>query len=289
MKMTLKKSIVTGMLFLLLPLIVSAQAFLLEDYPADKARITLKYMHPNLKDLSYIHYHQDEISVYSGVYDLSFNFRLAGKRKVNLEVSLPLLVNHLKTEPLYGPQREAMIGNLYVGFQYRLKATPKKGTTLSAGVYLGTTPDNKHDTYSMALHTSFIGFADYQAHRLILTGNMASYHTTGPFRFGYEAGPAMVFETENAGYMEPFLYIHYGIFGSFRAAFVTLRAELAGFLVVAGEREGLNMSPDTKTVAVGAHFGRGRIRPGLFYKKCLTERNRRRVNDVLGFQIQFLL
>lgn len=286
MKMPHKKSIFTAILIFLLPLIASAQAFMLEDWPADRARITFKYLHPNLTHILY----QNDLSVYSGNYYLSLNLPVKGNPRLNLEATLPLLVNHLKTEPIYGKQRETMIGSLYLGFQYKLKSTtPKKGTTLSAGVYLGTTPDNKYDTYFMALYTNFIGFAGYQAHELIPTFNIASYRVLGHFRFGWEAGPAILFETENAGYIDPFLYLHYGVFGSFQTAYVTLRAELAGFMIVAGDKEHLNMSPDTNTVAVGAHFNRGRFRPGVFYKKCLVAKNRREVKDVLGFQIQFLL
>jgi len=286
MRIPHKRSIITAIFIFLLPLTAFSQAFMLEDWPADRARITFKYLHPDLTHII----NQDDLAFYSGNYYLSFNFPVKGNPRLNLEATLPFLVNHLKTEPVYGKQREAMIGNLYLGFQYRLKSkSPKKGTALSAGVYLGTTPDNKYDTYFMALYTHFIGFAGYQAHRLIPTFNIASYRVLGHFRIGWEAGPAMLFETENAGYMDPILYFHYGVFGSIRTAYVTFRVELAGFMVVAGEKDHLNMSPDTNTAAVGAHFGRGRFRPGVFYKKCLVAKNRREVKDVLGFQIQFLL
>lgn len=283
MKMLFKKSVLVGILFLLLPLMSSAQAFMLEDWPADRLRVTLKYLHPNLTGVIY----QNDLTFYAGVYDLSINLPVSRNRRWNLEVSLPLLVNKMKTKPIYWDQSEIITGELYLGFQYKLKATPKKGTSLSAGLYLGTTPDNNHHTYDMALNTNFVGFPKYQGDR-ILTTNIASYLVMGRFRFGWQAGLAS-FVSADRGYMDPLLYLHYGGFGSFRLDFVTLRVELAGFMILAGERDHLNMADSTNTVAFGAHFGRGRIRPGIFYKKCLTEENRREVKDVLGFQIQMIL
>ncbi|MCP5106530.1 MAG: hypothetical protein GY950_24310 [bacterium] len=289
MKILSKTLLIWGILFLLLPLTVTAQAFMLEDWPTEKLRVTLKYLHPNVADLSnrpYLSYLND-LTFYSGVYDLSINLPISGNRRWNFEASMPLLVNNMKTEPIYWHQREIMIGELYLGLQYKLKSTPKKGTTISAGLYMGTTPDNNHYTYDMALNTNFVGFPKYQGDR-ILTTNIASYLAMGRFRIGWQAGLASFVSADN-GYMDPILYIHYGFFGSYRFSFVTLRAELAGFTVIAGEKDHLNMSPNTNSVAVGANFGKGRIRPGIFYKRCLVEKYRREVKDVLGFQIQFLL
>lgn len=119
--------------------------------------------------------------------------------------------------------------------------------------------------------------------------NYLSYASLGKFELGYETGLAMTIGDE--GYIEPIAYLRYGFYGSFRAGDFTFRTELAGFVVLAGAAgdEDTGIEPSTNSIAVGVRYGRGSIRPSLFYMRCLTEKLRYNVKDVVGFQLQFLL
>lgn len=281
------KGIIIGMFLLFLPMLVSAQWFMMDEWFGERTRITLKFLYPNLTPLVYENYYQErDLAIGQGVYDLSINIPIKyGKSRLNLEASFPLVINN-KSNIIYSLEENTLRGNLYLGLQW--KHPKKKRVAVSIGAYFPTATNDRWQTYWFALHTDWVGFAKYQAHRLILTANYHSYLRLGKFDIGYEVGPATFFETKNAGYMDPILYIHYGLFGMFRAGVVTFRAELAGFEILAGEKTS-NVDIFTNNIAFGIRFGRGSIRPSIFYMRNLKEKRRRDVIDVLGFQLQFLL
>ena len=281
------KGIITMIFLLILPIIASAQWFMMEEWFGEKPRITLKFLHPNLVPIYYQDYNLErDISIINGIYDLSINVPVKfGKSRFNFEASFPLVSNN-KSNIFFDLEKNTLMGNLYLGLQWKLPK--KKRTAVSIGAYFPTATNNRWQTYWFALHTDWVGFAKYQAYRFILTANYHSYLRLGKFDIGYEVGPATFFETENSGYMDPVLYIHYGLFGMFRAGIVTFRAELAGFEILAGEKNS-NIDIFTNNIALGVRFGRGSIRPSIFYMRNLREKRREDVKDVIGFQLQFLL
>jgi hypothetical protein len=280
------KGIILGILLLFLPIMLSAQWFMMEEWFGEKPRITLKFLHPNLVQKVYqdINF-EPEISIINGIYDLSINIPFkSGKSKFNLEASFPVVFNS-KNNIFYDYDKNTITGNIYFGVQW---TPPKKERVgISIGAYFPTTTNDEWQTYWFALHTDWIGFAKYQAYRFILTANYHSYLRLGKFDIGYEGGPATFFETENSGYMDPILYLHYGFFGMYRAGILTFRVELAGFEILAGEKTS-NVDIFTNNIALGVRFGRGSIRPSIFYMRNLREKRRSDVKDVIGFQLQYV-
>jgi len=278
-KRSIMKGIISGMFLLFLPLLASAQWFMLQEWPGDRMRITLKFLHPNL-DQNY--YYQKSLSLFSGIYDLSINMPVKSSNgRVNLEASFPIAVNSINNE--------TMRGNLYLGVQWK-HSRKRNNSILSIGVYFPTGTDDRWPTHFIALPTDPISFPKYAGKMSAFTVNYLTYASLGKFELGYEMGPAMIMGDE--GYMEPMAYLRYGFYGSFRAGDFTFRTELAGFLVLAGaagDEDNPNIEPFTNSIAVGVRYGRGSIRPSIFYMRCLTEEMRHDVKDVLGFQLQFLL
>ncbi|MCI0470363.1 MAG: hypothetical protein L0Y73_01750 [Candidatus Aminicenantes bacterium] len=280
------KGIIIGMCLLFLPMLASAQWFMMDEWFGEKTRVTLKFLHPNLVPQHYLDANfKPDISVINGIYDLSINIPFkSGKSRFNFEASFPFVFNS-KNNIYYNIEKNTIAGNLYLGLQWKLPK--KKRTAVSIGAYLPTATDNRWYTYWFALHTDWTGFAKYQAGQVILTANYHSYLSLGKFDIGYEVGPATFFETGESGYMDPVLYIHYGLYGMYRAGIVTIRTELAGFEILAGEKTS-SVDNFPSNIALGVRFGRGSIRPSLFYMRNLKEERREEVKDVLGFQLQFV-
>lgn len=279
-KRLIMKGIIGVMFFVFLPLFVSAQWFMMQEWPENKTRITLKFLRPNL-DEKYYDYYQKHLSLFSGIYDLSINLPVyKSKGRLNFEASFPIAVNSL--------ENETMRGNLYLGFQWK-HSRKKNNSIISFGAYLPTGTDNRWPTFFIALSADNIAFPKYQGKMWAFTANYLSYAKLGKFELGYEMGPGMAIGDE--GYIEPILYLHYGFYGAFRTGDFTFRAELAGFLVVAGAAsdEDTSIESNSNSIAIGVRYGRGVIRPAIFYMRSLNKIVRHDVKDVLGFQLQFLL
>lgn len=277
-KRSIKRGIISGMLFLFLPLLASAQWFMLQEWPGDRTRITLKFLHPNL-DQTY--YYQKSLSLFSGIYDLSINTPIYNSNgRVNFEASFPIAINSISNE--------TMRGNLYLGIQWK-HSRKKNNSIFSVGAYLPTGTDDRWHTFFIAMPTDPINFPKYAGKMWDFRVNYLTYASLGKFELGYEMGLAMSIGDE--GYIEPIAYLPYGFYGAFRAGDFTFRTELAGFLVLAGAAgdEDTSIEPSTNSIAVGVRYGRGSIRPSIFYMRCLTKELRHAVKDALGFQLQFLL
>jgi hypothetical protein len=273
-KRLIEKGIIIGMFFLFLPLFASAQWFMLQEWSGDWTRITLKFLHPRLYQYPF----EEHISLFSGIYDLSINTPIKSSNgRVNLEASFPFAVNNI--------DNQTMRGNFYLGVQWK-HSRKKTNYILSAGAYLPTGKKNRWETYFLVLDTDPISFPKYQGKMWAFTVNELFYASLGKFELGYEMGPTILLGGE--GYMEPMAHLHYGFFGSFRTGDFTFRTELAGFLVIFNNEENTNIESSTNNIAVGVRYGRGSIRPSIFYMRCLNEEMRNRVKDVLGFQLQFL-
>jgi hypothetical protein len=273
-KRLIKKGIITGMFFLFLPLFASAQWFMMQEWPGDRTRITLKFLHPRLIQYPF----EEHISLFSGIYDLSINTPIKSSNgRVNLEASFPFAVNNI--------DNQTMSGNFYLGVQWKY-SRKKTNSIISVGAYFPTGKDDRWETYFIVLDTDPFYFPKYQGKMTALTINYLTYASLGKFDFGCEMGPAIIMGDE--GYMESMAYFHYGFFGSFRTGDFTFRTELAGFVVIASVDENSNIESFTNNIAVGVRYGRGSIRPSIYYMRCLNEEMRYRVKDVLGFQLQFL-
>ncbi|MDQ1353255.1 MAG: hypothetical protein QG657_3561 [Acidobacteriota bacterium] len=277
-KKLIVKGIIVVMFFLLVPLFASAQWFLMPEWPGDRTRITLKFLHPNL---SANYYYQKDLSLFSGIYDLSINMPIKSSNgRVNIEASFPIAVNSIKNE--------TMRGNFYLGIQWK-HSRKKTHSITSIGAYLPTGSDDKWPTYFIAMPTDPVNFPKYAGKMWDFRVNYLSYASLKKFELGYEMGLAMSIGDE--GYIEPIAYLRYGFYGAFRTGDFTFRTELAGFIVLAGAAgdEDTSIEPFTNSIAVGVRYGRGAIRPSIFYTRCLTNKLRYAVKDALGFQLQFVL
>lgn len=277
-KRLIVKGIIVVMFLVFLPLIASAQWFMMQEWPSDKTRIAFKFLHPNLSEN---YYYQKDLSLFSGVYDFTINTPLYNSNgRMNFEASFPIAVNSI--------DNETMRGNLYLGFQWK-HSRKRTHSITSFGVYLPTGTDNRWHTFFIAMQTDPVNFPKYAGKMWDFKVNYLSYASLGKFELGYEIGLAMAIGDE--GYIEPIAYLPYGFYGAFRTGDFTFRAELAGFLVLAGAAgdEDTSIEPFTNSIAVGVRYGRGFIRPSVFYMTCLTKELRHSVKDAVGFQLQFLL
>lgn len=276
-KELIMKGIIVVMFFLFVPLFASAQWFMMQEWPGDRTRITLKFLHPNLSE----NYYQENLSLFSGIYDLSINMPIKSSNgRVNLEASFPIAVNSI--------ENETMRGNFYLGIQWK-HSRKKTHSITSIGAYLPTGADDKWQTFFIAMPTDPINFPKYAGKMWDFRVNHLSYASLRKFEFGYEMGLAMTIGDE--GYIEPIAYLPYGFYGAFRTGDFTFRTELAGFVVLAGAAgdEDTSIESSTNSIAVGVRYGRGAIRPSIFYMRCLTKEISHDEKDVLGFQLQFLL
>ncbi|UCH98170.1 MAG: transporter [Candidatus Aminicenantes bacterium] len=273
MKMFRMKSVAAGIFIFLLPFIVSAQWFLLQDSPTDKTKLGFRYLRPDFKgDVS--------LSFLSGVYDLSVSIPTGSR--LNIVGVFPFASMGVE-----GDESESGIGNIYIGLQHRLKSTVEKGISLSLGVFLPTMSEDKLAVCLIGIFTNYYEFQKYMPNVLTIYGNLAYHHIKSEgLMLGLEIGPKLAIPTKNGGDAE--LYAHYGLSGGYRTGGIAFKAELAGIAVITEEVDDFG-DRFIHSLAFGLQWVRGSIRPGIFYKIYLKEEMKDIVSGVLGIKLDVLL
>lgn len=281
MKKNVSKSVITGIIVFLFPLIAAAESFILEDSPGNKTKLSLRFLHPDFKE-------PGDLTFFSGVYDFSVRIPLGDK--LNIVGTLPFSTMRA------GGESESGIGNIYMGIQYSLKSTAETKAHVSLGVFLPTVPKDKPSIGIMGVFSNYCQFPKYLPEIVTIYGN-AAYHRilSKGFMFGLEVGPYVIISTSSdyEGDIELYddeteLFLHYGISCGFLAKYVALTAEFGGVMIVSEDADDFS-DRVFNVLTIGAQWNRGSIRPCIFYKFYLEKYMRESMNGVLGIKVDIIL
>jgi hypothetical protein len=284
LKKNVSKSVITGIIIFLLPLIAAAEWFILEDLPGEKTKLSLRFLHPNFKE-------PGNLTFFSGIYDFSIRKPLGDK--LNIIGTLPFSTMRA------GGESESGIGNIYMGIQYSLKSTAETKAHVSLGVFLPTVAKDKSSIGIMGVFSDYCHFPKYLTESVTIYGN-AAYHRilSSEFMLGLEVGPYVIISTSSdnddyEGDIELYddkaeLFLHYGISGGYLSKYVTLTAEFAGVMIVTEKVDDFS-DRVFNVIAVGAQWNRGSIRPGIFYKFFMETYMKEIMNGVLGIKVDIIL
>lgn len=275
MKMFRMKVIITGIVIFLLPLVVSAQSFILQDPPADKANLTFRYFRPHLKHA------ENSLSFFSGAYDLTLNIPVSPK--MNFVGSLPFATIGFKG---YDSESESSFGNISLGLQYKLKSTAETATAVTFGVCTPTMSDKHEGPYFMGLYADYYEFQKFFPHLLTLYGNLA-YHVfkADGLLLNAEIGPYFMIPTETEDESDSELFLHYGLSAGYRVNPIAFKVELAGLGILTEEMyEGGHRFEHM--LAIGAQWTRGSVRPGIFYQVYLRKDISDYISSVIGIKLE---
>ncbi len=171
MKRNLLSTAFMGLLFILFSPLLSAQTFLLQTPPTEKAQIGLRFMRPNFAG-------EAGLSTLAGTYDLSLQVPVGPR--LNLVGSLPF--SNFSAEDADG---ESSIGDIYLGLQARQGAS-----SFSFGAFLPTAQEDKFSAFLIGVLGNFYELQRSLPNTLTLYGNYAyRYHHAQGAMFGLELGP----------------------------------------------------------------------------------------------------
>lgn len=271
----MKKLIIAGMFVFLVPFILPAQSFLLENWPSPRSGVTLQYYRPNFKD-------QQNLTSLSGIY--TFTLSIPMRNRLNLVGTIPY-----GSLSYGGPFRETGSGNIYLGLQYRLRASRKTGITMSTGVFLPTLRDNGSAIGYTGFFTNYFQFPAFYLKHLTFYGNFALRRIIGnDFMVGIEAGPYVAIPTEKSAGDKTDVFLHYGLFSAYRFfEQFTFKVELAGVGIISREAGSLN-DRFVHELAFGILWNSGVFRPGIFYKIFLDKEFRDEFGGVFGVRLELM-
>jgi hypothetical protein len=297
MKTTFFKLILAGMIIILLPLFGTAknqwsendpgQTFLLSSPQSQTPTFSLRFLHPGFKEGS--------LSSLSGIYEFSANIPV--NKKWNIIARLPY--SNLSTNREYWyweEESKSGIGNLFVGFQYRLNKKMDSPTSFTAGVYLPTISEkNAWHIIALGSYTDFYSYEKYMYNTTSLYANF-SHHSIEKnnsrkpcFMYGFEIGSTyMIPGNKWTDYLEDELFLHYGLTAGVRVPVVDFKVELAGKMLVTESDMDLS-ERSFHMMSFGAQLNFGNIRPGIYYAIHLKEEYREAISGVLGIKLDIIL
>jgi hypothetical protein len=275
MKMFRMKVVITGILIFLFSLAASAQSFILQDPPANKTNLTLRYFRPHFK------WAQSSLSFFSGAYDLTFNIPVSPK--MNFVGSLPFATIGGSNSD---SESESGFGNISVGLQYKLKSTAENAAAATFGVCTPTMSAKHEGPFFMGVYSDYYEFHKFFPKLLTVYGNLA-YHVfkADGLLLNAEIGPYLMIPTEAEDESDTELLLHYGIAGGYRFSSIAFKVELAGHFFVTGEAEKFE-DRFMHMLAVGAQWTRGSIRPGIFYQVYLRKSVSDSISGVIGIKLE---
>jgi len=255
---------------------ISAQTFLFQSQPKEKAQFGLRYMRPNFEG-------DDDMTTLSGIYDFYFNIPV--KSTLNLVASLPY-----STYSNDDDVSDNDIGNLYIGLQSRSKFSGDKGTILSIGAFLPIASEDEYLVYLTSAFTNYHQLQKYLPNTLILDMNFARFdsHSGGAF-WGIEIGPNLWIPTKDDDEdNETELTVHYGISGGFQLSNLAIFAELVGLVILTEDYDEFS-DRFYHTLGFGAQWTTGMVKPGIFYNIYLKEDLSDYIDGVLGIKLEFAM
>lgn len=273
MKNFLCKTVIASLFIGLLFTSVSAQNFLLQTMPKNVSQLGLRFMRANFN-------RGDDLSLLSGTYDFYANIPIS--RELNLVGSLPFTVFSEK-----GYDSENGLGNIYFGFQTWKSSGLGNKASLSLGVFLPTARD-KIETAVLGGYSNYYELQKYFPDMLTVYGNYSfiSNQSRGAI-FGIEIGPNFFIPTKKDN-GEGELFAHYGISGGFKLNKIMISAELTGLAIISEDIDDFG-DRFVHSLAFGAHWTGGNIRPTIFYSIYFEEEYRDFVDGVLGIKFDVSL
>ena len=282
------KTFVAALCLLALPAWGLAQSFLLQGPPVDgKGRVTLRYFWPQAgADES------DGPDVLSGLYDLSAAYRL-GKR-LHLVAAVPYIhyrasyVNWMQQRITY---RDGGLGGISVALQHLLNHDEDRSTAVTAGVVLPTFGGLGKEDWDHG-DLAFVGmaadFPEFYKSLDVTTPFVRVSHyqlLKGGWRAGLEGG-AFVMMARGAG-TRP-LYAQAGVSIGRSVGPVDLTAEWSGTVHLLGFVDEFYFHLYHQA-GIGASWGRGRLRPGIFYTMFLDRDYRESSRGAFGVRLSYAL
>ena len=244
---------------LLLPLLVAGQSLLLTNPPGENAKISFRSFWSTIDNLEFP----------SAMFDLYFRVPL--NSRTSIIGALPFLTLKQKTWWGTPPQRLSGIGDVSLGLQRVLKSIENRTISVTAGIYLPTMAQSDRYNYGMSLG-QFGYDTDYAEFPKSLPGH-ATLFATAAYRqfdrrgnhFGLEAGPLFAIPVKGAYRGNPIAtFLGYGVSGGLKLGPFDLAAEVAGRVQLLGFIDEVYIY-FSHQAAVGLAWGRGPVRPGLFY------------------------
>lgn len=249
---------------------VQAQSLKFQSMPRDVPQYAIRFLRPNFDG-------DDDLSLLSGCYDLTFN--IPATSSLNVTGSIPYCAFSG-----YG-ESETGFGNLYIGIQTRDQMERNEGRSLEAGLYLPTSANDNYALQFMGTYTNFYEMHKYLPNTLTVAGNFAFVDrgSEGTF-FGFELGPNIWIPTEGHN-RDTEILLHYGVRAGIGVDAVTLQAEWTGAAILSEDAD----SFDERTVhalAVGLSVHTAGIVPSVFYETYLDDDLGDFMDNVLGFKLE---
>ncbi len=254
-----KRKAAVALAVLVLPLLASGQSLLLTNPPGESAKISLRSFWSTYDNLEFP----------SAMFDLYFRVPL--NSRTSIIGALPFLTLKQKTWWGTPPQRLSGIGDISLGLQRVLKSIENRTISVAAGVYLPTMAQGDRYNYGMSL-AEFGYDTDYAEFPKSLSG-YATLFATAAYRqldrrgnhFGLEAGPLFLIPAKGDSRGNPVAtFLGYGVSGGLKLGSFDLTAEVAGRVQLFGFIDEAYIY-FSHQAAVGLAWGRGPVRPGLFY------------------------
>lgn len=269
------KSPVIGLVFFVLPLLVSAQGYQMEGPQGDGLQLGFRFFHPDFKE-------NDRLSFFSGLYQFSISVPVS--KKLDVVGRLPL--GAVGGDDI---ESETGFGNFYTGLRYKFINTEKKKASLSIGVYWPTASKEKMSAAIIGMFSDYSRYFQFFPETVILSLNYTYYYymPSGWF-FGTEVGPDVMLPKKEYGREEVELFVHYGLTGGYRFKSVELKAEFVGIGIVTEDVEEPADRFNNELI-LGAKYIGGRVQPGLFYKFYLNSNTREFVSGAFGFSIDYVM
>lgn len=278
------RTFVAALCLLALPAWGLAQSFLLQGPPPDdKGRVTLRYFWPQAGL-----YGDRGYDLGSGLYDLSAAYRLG--ERLHLVAALPYIAyrdSFVNWEQEKVTRRGSGLGAMSVALRYDLGRNEVRSTTLTAGAYLPTFDCAKRDFWecenlsSVGLEADFPEFPK-SLDATTLFARIARYGGRNRgWRGGLEGGAFLMIP--RGGGTAP-LYAQAGVSAGRSAGPVEVTAEWSGTVRLAGFVDEFFIHIYHQA-GLGVCWGRGRLRPGIFYTMPLDRHSRENSRGAIGVRL----
>ncbi len=256
---------------------ISAQTLGLKAIPTDEMQFGF-----NFNKSFYSHY--DNVSAFSGLFELNWNIPLSSK--LNIVGEIPYINTNYETNYSFGNYNYNFkysrngIGNIFVGMQTK-SADDESKSIATFGIYLPTADEEAAYT---ALFSNYYDIQKFVPKSFGLYFNYAHHKIfEGGFRYGFEFGPNIIIPTES-GYSETELFIHYAGTVGYQVNKLQVNIEFLGIGI-------LTQSVDNfwdrliHQFGIGAFWKESFITPKIFYRIYLRDEISNMIDGILGIGV----
>lgn len=259
------------LILLISPGILFAQTINFQTIPSDKMQFGFSFDKP-------FYPHNTNMSVLSGVYQLSFNIPVSSK--LNMIGSVPFIST--KYEIDYGLIKykydKSGFGNIFIGAQTNPGIMDNGKSIISFGLFL---PTAEEQIAYNGLYINYYDIQKYIPNSLGLYFNYAYFKVNNEgFNYGLEVGPNVLIPTEGKN-SEAELFIHYGVNAGYQVNKLLFNAEFSGIAIISQQVDNFG-DRLINLLGFGAQWKESRITPKIFYRIYLREEMRNVIDGVLG-------